>query len=474
MVRIPGLDALDEVARELAKAGSPRRIWQELQTFEVRSQIDTFLRTHPGLQAVIYWSAAVAVGFAAVFYAEIFNFLTHENRWLIEHRPLHMLFLGPGLTWLGWWVVKRFSPGAGGSGIPQVITAVHWEGGNVESVLDYLVGIRTVLFVILSSLFFVLAGGAIGREGSTIQIAAGLFFWMGWRFRKLWNLSYHSLLIAGGAAGIAAAFNTPLGGIVFAIEELSHAHFQRFKTHLITAVIVSGLVAQWLLGPYLFFGYPKFLPVKAAIMPWAIFVGVLTGLGGAYFGRFIYSMVCFAARLNYRQQGWLAAFVGLTLVVCGIYFGPDVLGGGMEMTSRLLFQEDKNLPWPVVIGRFIMPIFSTLAGCAGGVFAPSLAMGAAIGGKVAATIYPGQNVNLMVLLGMIGFLSGVMRTPFTAFVLVLEMTDRHSAIFPMMVTAVTANLVSNGVEPQALYERVRERLISQLTSKKADSAGDAG
>jgi hypothetical protein len=114
------------------------------------------------------------------------------------------------------------------------------------------------------------------------------------------------------------------------------------------------------------------------------------------------------------------------------------------------------------------------SGCAGGVFAPSLAAGAAIGGKIASTIYNGPNVNLMVLLGMIGFLSGIMRTPFTAFVLVLEMTDRHSAIFPMMVTAVTATLVANGVEPKALYERVRDRFIDQLSSKYASSAGKAG
>ncbi len=474
MIRVPGLEALDEVVRELAEAGSPRRVWQQLQTLEVRSQIEAFLRAHPGLQALVYWSAAVAVGFAAVFYAEIFNFLSHQNRWLIQERPLYLLALAPGLTWLGWWLVKRFAPGAGGSGIPQVITAVGWEGGSVNGALNYLVGIRTVLIVVLSSLCFVLAGGAIGREGSTIQIAAGLFFWIGWRFRKLWDLSYHSLLIAGGAAGIAAAFNTPLGGIVFAIEELSHTHFQRFKTHLITAVIVSGLVAQWLLGPYLFFGYPKFLPVTVSILPWAVLVGLITGLSGAWFGRAIFIMTSITAKLNYKQQGWLAANIGLTLALCGMWFGPDVLGSGMEITSHILFNQSKDLDWTTVMGRIITPVISTLAGCAGGVFAPSLAAGAVIGGKIASTIYTGPNVNLMVLLGMIGFMSGVMRTPFTAFVLVLEMTDRHSAIFPMMVTAVVANLIANAVEPKSLYERVRDRLMSQLSSKYASSAGKAG
>ncbi len=471
---VPGLDSLDLVARELAAAGSPRRLWELLQTFEVRSQIEAFLRTHPGLQALIYWTGAILVAFVAVFYAEVFKLFSEYHHWMAIQRPYAFLVLAPGLTWLGWWLVQRFAPFAGGSGIPQVMTAVAWEKAPADGPLRDLVGMRTVFVVMASSLCFILAGGAIGREGSTIHIAAGIFFWVGWRFRKLWDISYQSLFIAGGAAGVAAAFNTPLGGIVFAIEELSHAHFQKFKTHLITAVIISGLVAQWLLGPYLFFGYPKFLPVKAALIPWAIFTGVVTGLAGAYFGRGLYMVGNFRAGLTYKQQAWLAATIGLVVALVGFYVGPFALGSGMEMTTELLFQENKNPEWLVLLSRVFMPIVSMASGCAGGVFAPSLAAGAAIGGKIASTLYTGPNVNLMVLLGMIGFLSGVMRTPFTAFVLVLEMTDRHSAIFPMMVTAVTGTLVANGVEPKALYERVRERFMAQLSNKYASSAGKAG
>jgi len=468
------MDALDLVLRELAAAGSPKRIWDALQSLEVRSQIEAFLRAHPGLQALIYWTGAIAVGFIAVFYAEVFKLLSEYHHWMAVSQPYAFLVLAPGLTWLGWWLVKRFAPYAGGSGIPQVITAVNWEKSPADGPLRDLVGMRTIFVVMASSLCFILAGGAIGREGSTIHIAAGVFFWVGWRFRKLWDISYQSLFIAGGAAGVAAAFNTPLGGIVFAIEELSHAHFQKFKTHLITAVIIAGLVAQWLLGPYLFFGYPKFLPVKAAIIPWAVLVGLITGLSGAFFGRALFMGGKFAASLSYKQQAWLAATVGLVVALVGIYVGPYALGSGMEMTTDLLFQENKNPDWLVLVSRLVMPVISMLSGCAGGVFAPSLAAGAAIGGKIASTIYTGPNVNLMVLLGMIGFLSGIMRTPFTAFVLVLEMTDRHSAIFPMMVTAVVATLVANGVEPESLYERVRDRFMAQLSSKYASSAGKAG
>mgnify|MGYP002137697295 CR=1 FL=1 len=94
-------------------------------------------------------------------------------------------------------------------------------------------------------------------------------------------LKLYDAVVAGGSAGLAAAFNTPLGGIVFAVEELSQQHFNRFKTFLISAVIVSGLVAQWILGPYLYLGYPKLNTITFSALPWSLAVGVIAGLGPA-------------------------------------------------------------------------------------------------------------------------------------------------------------------------------------------------
>jgi H+/Cl- antiporter ClcA len=312
---------------------------------------------------------------------------------------------------------------------------------------------KTGLIKFLSSLVCVLGGGAIGREGPTIQIAASIFYSLGMPFRRIWpTLSHQSLLVAGGSAGIAAAFNTPLGGIVFAVEELSQQHFHRFKTFLISAVIVAGLVAQWLLGPYLYLGYPRLAPISFSALPWASVVGVLGGIAGACFGR----CIVWTARFNFLKPSGrvkLAILVGLLTALSGWLFGSEVLGSGSGLVTRVLFQEaDKQVDAWTLVGRFFNPIMACAVGGATGLFGPSLSAGAAIGAwfaQVTASPYP----NLSVLLGMTAFLSGMTRAPFTAFVLVLEMTDRHSAIFPLMMASLLASLVAKLVDGKSYYER---------------------
>lgn len=130
------------------------------------------------------------------------------------------------------------------------------------------------------------------RDISSLELLTDGNSLTGKRSERFWpRLNHSSLIVAGGAAGIASAFNTPLGGIVYAIEELSSHHLVRLRSGLILAVIASGLVSQWILGPYLYFGYPRVAKVAFDILPYGILVGAITGLAGATFGKTLHAVM---------------------------------------------------------------------------------------------------------------------------------------------------------------------------------------
>jgi H+/Cl- antiporter ClcA len=318
---------------------------------------------------------------------------------------------------------------------------------------------------IASSLVCLVGGGAIGREGPTVQISASIF-----QFFRRFSRKIHSShdaqpwIVAGAAAGLASAFNTPLGGLVYAIEELGVAHFQKLRIHLFSAVIIAGLVSQWLHGNYLYLGFPQLNSAGFSFLPMAIAVGVTSGLLGAFFGKILSYLVQKTALIKKVSTAMLLA-LGSGLVLSGLAFlDQRAAGSGKEVIMDLLF-HGQTAGWPLVLLRFVSTLVTYISGVAGGIFAPSLAIGAALGSAMA-QIFHNPNANLMMMLGMIGFLTGVTRTPFTSFVLVLEMTDRHSAIFPMMLAAIGASSTAHFVDPRSFYEVMRERFIMLAEEEK--------
>lgn len=444
-----------------------RQLLDWAHSVDVTGQVIQYLKPHSGLQSIIYWVAALCVGLFAVFYAQVFSALYTLIASVRDQAPWALLIASPCLFVLSWWVVRRFAPGAAGGGIPEVMVAIELDSDRASR----WVSARAGFVKFLSSLACVAGGGAIGREGPTIQIAACIFYAIGTPFKRIWpSLSHQSLLIAGGSAGIAAAFNTPLGGIVFAVEELSQQHFHRFKTHLISAVIVAGLVAQWILGSYLYLGYPKLANITFWVLPWALAIGLIAGICGALFGKGLSWIAARFANQDDFRRIRTAIFAGLITAGTGWWLGGEVLGSGAELVNRVLFDEhNAQVSGWIVLGRFFQPLVASAIGGGNGMFGPSLSAGAAIGamfGQLTHTPYP----NLMVLLGMASFLSGVTRAPFTAFVLVLEMTDRHSAIFPLMVASLVASLIAKFVDGKSCYETRCEAYLRAMVPEPPKSA----
>lgn len=411
-----------------------RRRLEEARTFDYLKWVREHLEKRPELRAIPYWVAAVAVGFVAVIYSSFFSRVIERAQDFAVAHPYIFLAWGPLCFAVGASIVFRFAPAAGGSGVAKVHAAVLLDSQKEQATINSFLSLRVALVIVLSSIVTTAGGGSMGREGPIVQISACVFYFIGRQFSVLWPYQEHrSWIIAGGAAGVAAAFNTPLAGIVFVLEELAQQHFHQFKTVVISAVIISGMIAQWLWGRYLFLGFPKLAAVGPMSVVYAAIVGSLCG---GLAGSFERVRSYFDVRLNRlfpARRVLLAAFLGLIVSAIAVFIDRRTIGGGIGTIEDLL-RGDLVASWKILAGRFFGVTLTSLSGASGGLLAPALSLGAIVGSLSSQWISPGDH-NLMVLVGMAGFLSAMTRAPFTALVIVMEMTDRHSIIFPLMVAS---------------------------------------
>lgn len=405
-----------------------------------------------------FWLAAAMTGAVAVIYQKLFAFIEHHSWMIIEERRWAVFILTPVTFVLSWWLVCSFSPNAKGSGIPQVMASLELARSRNHHLIRNLLSLKIVFIKMLSSSIKAFGGGIIGREGPTIQIGASIFSFIN-NILPRWipKVSSQNAILAGAASGLAAAFNTPLGGIVFAIEELAKSSIKNFKTALFTGVIISGIIAQLLGDTYLYFGYPRLQGIRYSSLIAVGIVAIVAGLSGG-----ITSKVCLYFLKVYAQSKttflkFLFVLVCSFTVASSIYFfGEDAFGSGKAMMDKVLFTDQKELEWYTPLLRSGGMIASFVSGGAGGVFAPSLSAGASIGAELASYLdIKGNTANLLILCGMIGFLTGLTRSPITSAIVVLEMTDRHSSIFYFMVAAVISNIVGSSVDRHSFYERLK-------------------
>ncbi|MDP4131646.1 MAG: chloride channel protein [Bacteroidota bacterium] len=429
------------------------------------------------LQALPFWIGSVLTGLVAVYYSKIYLFLESTTMHLFKGAPWLVFVMTPALFLLGWWFVIRFDPYAKGSGIPQVMAAIEMANPKDNHKIPKLLNLRIILVKMLSSFSMILGGGLIGREGPTIQIAGSIFRKVNQWLPDWWpKISKRNMIMTGAAAGLAAAFNTPLGGIVFAVEELTKTHISYFKTALFTAVIISGLTAQALFGPYLYLGYPGVNNLSGYIFLGVILVAVLGGLAGSFTSRSMLWIMNWKKRFKKRiQQIVFVLICGFAVALLAYFSSPSLIGSGKQIMTSVLFTPEKYLPWYAPVVRIFGSIFSYSTGAAGGVFAPALASGASIGSVLSSWMHlSDSDTNLLILSGMVGFLTGITRTPFTSAILVLEMTDRHSLIFYLMLAGMLAGLVSTLVDQHSFYDHLkmqylREEGVAEATPLMVDS-----
>lgn len=411
----------------------------------------TRLRQKTYLQVTI-WTAALIMGCAAVLFARLITLSQHFFFTLFNWHPYLMTAAAPMLFVAATLIVQHFGPDARGSGIPQVLEAIDHANaaeGDDQPWLSSLVSLRTAAVKVISSSVGIVAGASIGREGPTVQIAASVFAWFGRvTSRFLPQVDFRTFLTAGAAAGVAAAFNAPLAGIAFAIEEVTEGMLGHFREMIMLAVILSGIAAMALSGNYLYFGHPTVSSSTAALFPETLLLGVAGGVMGGMFAR----LLAFPEVVKLPLQPWKRAlYCGILCSALGLLSGGATAGSGYEITRKFL--ESSSLDeWPLLfcIEKFFTTVLSYLSGMAGGIFSPCLSIGAGLGFSVA-KIFHATNFKVCALLGMVGFFSGAIQAPLTAVIIIMEMTDEHILIIPFMVAAYLARRIGKLFMPVPLY-----------------------
>jgi H+/Cl- antiporter ClcA len=436
-----------------------------LQQLLVSSGIKTNMQ-----QVIPFWIASLLVGLLAVAYTKLFSYAEWFLERMLAWRDWSIFIASPLFFLTAWYIVRKVAPNAKGSGIPQVMAAIDLSTPKHEGKIGTLLSLRIMLAKILSSTVMVAGGGAIGREGPTIQIAGSLFYAVHQWIPKSWpKLSNQGFILTGAAAGLAAAFNTPLGGVVFAVEELAKIHIRYFRTALFAAVIIAGLTAQALLGPYLYLGYPNVKGTAFSLFFLIALAAVVAGLAGSLMCKAIIALMRWKERFNTAQTVVFIIFSGLLVAAIAYFVNHAILGSGKELMNGVLFTGDKKVGWNGVLLRMAGPVICFNTGAAGGVFAPSLAAGASVGALLSHWFeMTGSNANLLILCGMVGFLTGVTRTPFTSAILVLEMTDRHSVIFQLLLAALLSNMAALLIDKKSFYERLKKNYMDEATRTTAE------
>lgn len=418
------------------------------------------------------WIASCVIGLVSVLYTEFLHIGESFFLNLYHHHKAWVFLFAPVSFFVSYILVQRYAKYSNASGIPQIMAALELPSKKAKKLTDRLLSIRVIIVKIFSSFFISLGGGVIGREGPTIQIAASILYVVNKSLPNSWpKISQKLMIITGGAAGLAAAFNTPLGGIVFAIEELSKSSIKYLRTTVFSAVIISGFTAQSILGPYLVFGFPTVESHGFNFFLILLLVTFLCGIIGAYFGKIIFIINKFKKSLTIRNQ-YIYGFVAVMLFATVVFFtNEDSVGSGNLLLNRLLFETDKTIDWYIIPARLFNGIISFTNGGAGGIFAPALSFGGTIGAFVGNLFTLASNqINMLILIGMVSFLTAFTRSPFTCAILVLEMTDRHSVIFYLLIAAWGANLIANQIDKKSFYEKTAEiitnDLLDELKSEK--------
>jgi chloride channel protein, CIC family len=368
---------------------------------------------------------------------------------------------------IAFYLMHRFAPEAGGSGIPEI-----------EGALD---DVRPVRWKrVLPVKFFggtcaLSSGMILGREGPSVQIGGNIGKMVADLF-KLPKDASHALLAAGAATGLAAAFNAPLAGILFVLEEMRpQFRYSFLSIKVVSLAVICGTIARQIgFGTNPVFDLPTFpTPSIPSLLLFFVFGCVMGCIG-----------YCFNRCVNAFQNGYLALhknkrihFVVTGSIVAGIFgilslYGTNLTSGGIHLIPQWITQP-APLTWLfwLFVWRFVGTLLCFCSGIPGGVFAPSLALGTlcgAIAGNISHLLFPEISIayGVFPIVGMGALFAASVRAPVTGIILVTEMTNNYGLILPMMVTTLSATLAAQMLGGKPIYSQILERTLRLLQSKQ--------
>ncbi|MCX7208256.1 MAG: chloride channel protein [Proteobacteria bacterium] len=405
------------------------------------------------------WFGAAMVGLVAVVLAQVADgalaiFQSMSARW--AWWPFFALPCG-GMAIR--WLMQKMGKGSEGSGIPQAMAALQVT--DQPALIKQLLSLRIACAKFIGVVAGLGCGFVLGREGPTVQIGASLMYACR-RFIPLSDAVFRrQLILAGGAAGIAAAFNTPLAGIVFAFEELARSVEEKTSGKLLGAVILAGVVSLAIQGDYTYFGRIHVPGFSYSIL-WPMFiVAVTAGLVGGFF-----SWLCVHQDrwLPVKVKMWRAARPYLFIAACGFLIAcmglaAPIFGSGAEITSEVVTGHG-TMAWYFLPLKFLGLLATFLTGLPGGIFAPSLSMGAGVSSWFLPWFDSSIHIKLIAI-GMAAMLAAVTRAPLTSAIILIEMTDGHTMVISILAAAMISSTVAR-LFGTNLYHDLAEKALQRL------------
>jgi CIC family chloride channel protein len=360
------------------------------------------------------------------------------------------------------WLVRQFSPPASGSGIPHVEAVLH---GQVPPAPFRLIAVKFV-----GGLLAIGSGLALGREGPSVQMGASLSHLISDMCRRSWP-DCRVLMAAGAGAGLATAFNAPIAGAVFVLEELLRRFEPRVAIAALGASSTAIAVARVLIGDMPDFHVPALVPDGVEVRPLYFALGAVAGLLAVLYNRTLLGAIALADRLDRLPVELRAALVGAAVGALA-WFAPELVGGGDPITQRTLLGAESFALLPALfVLRLTLGAASYAVRTPGGLFAPMLVLGAQVGlfcGFACQLVFPDLNIQpqAFAVVGMAAFFTGVVRAPLTGIVLVTEMTAAVTMLLPMIGACFLAMLVPTLLRNEPIYDSLRELTLRRDAGSK--------
>ncbi len=347
-------------------------------------------------------------------------------------------------------MIDRWASEAKGHGVPEVMEAIAIRGGRIRP--------RVAAVKVLASSLTIGAGGSAGREGPIVQVGSALGSTLG-QLLRFSEERVRTLVACGAAAGIAATFNAPIAGTIFAMEVILGRFTVRYFGAVVISAVAASVTSQAIIGNKLAIEVPSYPLHSIAELPIYIVLGLLAALVAVLFIRLLYFTEA-------KFDAWripLPAKTALGMVLTGIVAllvpGQEVLGPGLHTIAGTIAQDfplSLSMMAILLFGKLLATTFTLGSGNSGGVFAPSLFMGAVLGGMVgtiAQSLWPDVAVNpgAYAIVGMAAVFAGAARAPITAILIVFEMSGDYKLILPLMLATVIATIVAERIFPESIY-----------------------
>lgn len=391
--------------------------------------------------------------------AESFSFWMYsyvkENQWSIP-----LLFIGLAITGFIVGKVVEREPFSGGSGIPQVKAVM---GGYLKEN-----PLKVILAKFVGGILAICSGLSLGREGPSVQLGACVGDILSKKFKSS-KLERRLLMSSGASAGLSAAFNAPLAGALFSLEEIYKYISPLVLLATLTAAVASDFVSKEFFGLNPVFDFSKAKSIPLSNYWLLIILGVLLGLGGVFYNWFtlkcqkLYGKFKIKASIKMIFPFLIAGIVGLTF--------PVVLCGGHAVIEELTLEKSLGILCAMLIVKFIYSIFSFGSGAPGGIFFPLLIIGASIGaifGYIAINflgVSP-DYYNNFIIISMAGYFTAIVRAPITGIILITEMTSSLNHLLSLTIVCVISYIVADLCKSSPIYDSLLDNLLLKNNVKE--------